>query len=117
MANELTPPPSSPPGAPPSYDWLLQAILGNPFRVEGQWYNGQAVPLDGYTFVRCRFDNCNLITQKGSFAFEHCVIQGGFLFFNGESQKVVRLWNVGRFLQPIPSLQPVHNDDGTISIP
>jgi hypothetical protein len=64
-------------------------FLGSPTAIEGRWYNNQEVPLDGFTFVRCRFDNCELIVSKGNFQLDHCWIQGGVIRFRNEACNVV----------------------------
>ncbi len=107
------------------FDWTLLASLlsGYPFRVEGQWYYKQTILLDGYHFVRCRFDSCLLKTQKGAFALEGCVLWQTSVQFEGEAHRVVRLYNwiapeARREAQARwPFLAPILNSDGTYSIP
>lgn len=71
---------SSPPPAPA------------PPTIEDRWFKDQSINIDGYTFVRCRFDRCKLVTERATFAFRNCYLdpQTG-LFFNGAALKLVRL--------------------------
>ena len=44
------------------------------YQKTNQYFRNQRIYIDGYTFKNCRFDACELVTYKGTFVFEHCVI-------------------------------------------
>jgi len=94
--------------------------------IQGQWFKDQTLYIDGYTFVGCRFDRCNLITQWATFTFRSCFISPDCrLYFQGPALKLVRLmmhdlrqkghlphveWTQARDIFPTP------NDDGTFTL-
>ena len=39
------------------------------YKKESQYFLNQVVYIDDYTFDRCRFDGCRLVTFKGTFRF------------------------------------------------
>ena len=99
----------------------LTSLLGSyPFRVENKWYHQQVVSLDGYTFVKCRFDNCQIYTTKGTFTLDHCILSGCSVTFYGEAQKAVQLFNVSNpqklSIWAKQGLDATQNEDGTWSI-
>ncbi len=101
---------------PAPFDFL-RALMSEPPSIEGQWFNGQDINLDGYRFLRCRFDNCKLTTIKGTFKLDHCFICGGSIHYLGEASNVVRLFTSNQRDQPTPfGLMPVFHEDGTFSI-
>lgn len=121
--NPLSPPPlwgvsiKSPGIADPPRNYLLEALGGKPFGYESKWFNNQELQIDGYAFKNCRFDNCTLITSKGTFQFDHCVIEGCTFLFGTEARRVVQLHNVGLFnANDDPNLMVVQEGDGTVSI-
>ncbi len=101
---------------------LASLLAGWPYRVEGQWFYNQTLQLDGYHFVKCRFDACVLKTTKASFIFENCYMNGCSITYSGEAWKAIRLYNLispGAFREAIqrwPSLTPIFNADGTFTI-
>lgn len=111
VANENANPP-----LPPSALGLIFA--GFPVEVKGQWFHRQRISLDGYKFEKCRFDNCELVTDKGTFAIDHSFFQGCSFLFTGEAQRVVKLFHLTLPMNVWSSmgLRPYFNDDGTLSI-
>lgn len=61
------------PGLPPGPTGLLGLFSGLQ-AVAGLYFNGQAVHLDGYRFVGCRFDNCTLHVNSANFELVNSVI-------------------------------------------
>ncbi len=87
------------------------------FRKEGQYFLNQTVYLDDYTFIRCRFDNCTLITNKGTFKFNQCVISNCVVFYSQEAYKIVKLFNsLTPYANIYPQFQATMNADGTFTI-
>lgn len=100
---------------PTLYDLIFQSLY---FRKEGQYFLNQTVYIDDYTFVRCRFDNCTLITNKGTFKFLQCVIGNGTVIrYGGEALKITKLFNsMSVYGQYYPSFLAKINADGTFNI-
>lgn len=115
MPNEL---PSVPSPNPDFGSALARLLAGYPFPIEGKWYHKQIINLDGFRFIRCRFDGCHFSTTKGSFIFENCAISDCRFFFSGEAIRVVKLTSL--FTQEIrdrwPTLAATFHEDGTLSI-
>ncbi len=103
---------------PELYSILSKLLASFPYRIEGQWFYNQRIILDGYTFVRCRFDSCDILTSKGTFVIDHCFFSTCRFTFQDEAWKIVRLYNItateARTYWPI--LAPTINEDGTLSI-
>ena len=85
----------------------------------GLYYRDQDIWIDGYRFVRCRFDNCRLHVKSGHFDLDHCVIDSTTrTIYHDPAMKVIRLYlNPYMPLNPeFAAWGPVRNEDGTISI-
>lgn len=60
--------------------------------IRAGYFRGETIRIDGYTFERCRFDGCHLVTEMATFAFKECVIGADCgLYFTGPALKVARL--------------------------
>jgi hypothetical protein len=60
--------------------------------IQDRWFKDETINIDGYTFQRCRFDRCKLITDWATFSFEHSFISPDCtLYFNGPALKTARL--------------------------
>jgi len=113
MSGLLTPP------YPPSQNAL--AAAHNPLRpaVKGQWFNGARLELDGYTFTRCRFDNCELGISTPQFRLVDCWVDPNCrIFYRGNTINVIQLFTNSLGLDPKVwgGFIPRRNPDGTISI-
>jgi hypothetical protein len=114
----VPPPPQAPLGGLATFTSQLAALLEKPV-VRGVWYNGKEVPLDGFKFIECRFDNCVLRLNSTEFELDRCFIDPTTKFSYGASAaRVIQL-----FMSPLawldkyyPSLAPERNADGTITI-
>jgi hypothetical protein len=97
---------------------LLNALTTYYPRVENQWYHNKQINIDGYHFVQCRFDNCTIITSKGTFSFDHCYFANCQFQYSNEAFKIVRLYNISatEARSYWPGLAPIINEDGTLSI-
>lgn len=107
-------------GAPnPHRNALARALLGILPELKNVYYNGKTVPLDGYNFQYCRFDNCTLQISSTNFKLHHCIIDPSCQIQYGQSLvKVVQLFT-SRYpwlVEQVPSLAPTLHDDGTLSI-
>jgi hypothetical protein len=88
--------------------------------VKGLWYNRQTVMLDGYRFVGCRFDSCEIHINSNEFELDHCLISQDSLIVYGLG--VVRPINLFVTRAPpfvrntYPNFVAVQNSDGTITL-
>lgn len=65
--------------------------------VKGLYFNGQTVHLDGYRFVRCRFDNCTMVVSTLDFEFVECIIDPSTtVHYSNRLVKLLKLF-LGRF--------------------
>ncbi len=97
---------------------VLALLASAPYTIQGQWYLNQSVSLDGYKFVYCRFDTCNIITSKGTFSLDHCFFSNCRFYILEEARNVVQLANivVPEIRQRWPYLAFQQEADGTLSI-
>jgi hypothetical protein len=105
-----------------SYEGALAGALSQqPPPIEGQWFNRKRVDLDGYTFIRCRFDNCEIYAARGSFVLKGCVFSDCTFLFAGDAARIVRLYHVDNRPgtlpnQPPADLAPTFHKDGSLTI-
>ncbi len=88
------------------------------YQKTNQYFRNQRIFLDGYTFTRCRFDACELVTYKGTFVFDHCVIgDDTIISYGGEALKIVQLFNSkSPYWNLFPNIVAQRNLDGTFTI-
>ena len=88
------------------------------YQKTSQYFRSQRIYVDGYTFKNCRFDACELITYKGTFMFDHCVIgDDTIISYGGEALKVVKLFNSkSPYWRLFPNIVAQVNSDGTFTI-
>ena len=62
--------------------------------IQDRWFNNGTIYIDGYTYERCRFDGCNLVTSMATFTFRDCYIDPVTcrFYFDGPALKIVRLF-------------------------
>src|SRR5260370_5423437 len=66
------------PGLPPPPPPIIQA----------RYFKNETIRIDGYTFERCRFDGCHLVTEWSTFAFRECGLSPDCgLYFTGPALK------------------------------
>jgi len=97
----------------------LPQLLGLlPFQKKEQYFLNQTVYIDDYTFVKCRFDKCHLVTFKGTFKFNHCIIDPSTIIqYGGESLKIATLFNETTLKSELyPNFKARINEDGTFSL-
>lgn len=89
----------------------------DPFqRRKDLYYRKKEIKIDGYIFENCRFDNCKLITSRGSFKFINCVLDDfTFVTYEKGASKIIKLYN-RRKQVATAALNPINNQDGTITI-
>lgn len=119
----VPPPPRVPPPPPPSPSVMPPEQFPSWFNrpvVYGLYYNGKQVPLDGYKFVGCRFDNCTLVVESTNFELVDCVIDPSTgIQYGMETLKVVQLFNSRYENNPYPywtGFVARKNPDGSITI-
>jgi len=88
------------------------------YQKTNQYFRNQRIYIDGYTFKNCRFDACELVTYKGTFVFEHCVIgDDTIISYGGEALKIVKLFNSkSPYGSLFPHIVAQRNLDGTFTI-
>lgn len=87
--------------------------------VNKQWFNGEDVPLDGWTFTNCRFDNCRLHVTSTTFLIDKCFIgEGTTIHYGGDVVKIIKLFHMKNdFMRSHhPHFAPTFHGDGTVSI-
>lgn len=100
---------------------MLSALssLGQLQDVQNLWFNSKEIPIDGYRFVNCRFDNCRLTVMSSRFEFVNCFIDHNTqILYGSDPLKIVKLWNSrNTSLTGVMGVYgPERNVDGTISI-
>jgi hypothetical protein len=97
---------------------LTKLLSSSPFEIRGQWFLHQPIYLDGYKFVKCRFDQCNIITSKGTFIIENCFFWQCKFYYLDEALRVIKLHGLysEETRKKWPLLNPTFNEDGTFSI-
>lgn len=67
-------------------------LFPSPPAIKDTWFKDRRIHIDGYTFERCRFDRCSLITENATFSFKECFIASDCgVFFTGPALKTARL--------------------------
>ena len=98
---------------------LALAQLANKPRVTNIWYDKKKVKLDGYHFVECRFDGCELHLERSNFILERCLIDPTtVIYYGGDLTKPIRLFNA-RFewmYTHMPHFTPERDANGRITI-
>ena len=97
---------------------LANLLAALSYKKEGQYFLNQVVYIDDYTFERCRFDGCKLITFKGTFRFVHCVIsENTIIEYGGEAFRVAKLFNSKTaYANFYPNFTVTINMDGTFTL-
>ena len=81
--------------------------------VEDQFYKGAKFYIDGYRFINCSFEDCELWVLRGTFEFHHCLFKGGSNIFDEEALKCIQLFAHN---DPQPVFHQKVYEDGSISI-
>jgi hypothetical protein len=87
--------------------------------VHGLWFNSKNIVLDGYRFINCRFDLCQLTILSSQFELLSCHIDENTQILYGiDPLKVIKIWNSRNpaMYNQWPMYAPIRNADGTISI-
>lgn len=99
-------------------NYLANLLAALSYKKDGQYFLNQVVYIDDYTFERCRFDGCKLITFKGTFRFVHCVISTNTVIeYGGEAFKIATLFNSKTtYADLYPNFKAIINLDGTFTL-
>lgn len=86
--------------------------------VKNIWYANKEVTLDGYRFIECRFDRCNLVVASAHFELDRCLLDDATLItFKGQTHRIVQLFTSRlKNFPPTGGMVPKQHPDGTISI-
>lgn len=113
----------------PIYPGGLSELLGlpqaAPARIDGRWFKGEKLEIDGYAFANCRFDHCTFVVRTGNFSFASCFFsQDCGIAIDGDALRVVKLFlsilGAKGFARDIPShtgFFAIENTDSTVTIP
>lgn len=108
-------------GMPPPPNKLAGGLLSYRPEVQGLYFNGKTLDLDGFRFVGCRFDNCVLRLRSTNFDIINCILDTSTrVEYSGELAKVLQLfigrydWATPQFFPP--QFLPTKNPDGSITI-
>lgn len=83
------------------------------------YFNEKVVHLDGYKFISCRFDRCELVVHTPYFILEQCVIDASCSIVYGKDvSRIIKLFNSRSdwAYNMYPGLVPEQHPNGTISI-
>ena len=85
---------------------------------EEKWFNKKSIELDGYRFVRCRFDGCELIIRSGNISIDQCLFNECSFVFEGAAAVIAQMDELARRLSPkARELTAQYQADVTISVP
>jgi hypothetical protein len=103
------------------YRSSVHKILGELLiNVVNKYFKGQQVAVDGYRFINCVFEDCELVINRGTFEFHNCKMQIKQFYFAEEAKKTIQLLMLCDkcFVcdKLPPFVRPLINQDGTISI-
>ena len=97
----------------------ILGVLAQKPEVKDIWFHRKTVVLDGYKFVSCRFDGCQLNISSTHFEMHRCFLdESTTVYFAGNTVRLIRLFNsrYSWIYEKLPQFAPVRNDDGTITI-
>ena len=100
----------------------LQGLLNQRTQVIGQWYSNARVSLDGYHFTKCRFDNCQLLSNTGDFQMINCYIaEDNVIYIPSSAVRPIRLLlhrqqRLGKGIEDLPAFRLFVKNDGTVNI-
>lgn len=98
-------------------NWWDNILAALAYTKTGQYFLNQTIYIDDYTFERCRFDNCTLVTYKGTFRFVHCIVANTAIQYGAEAFKVAKLFNsMTTYSDLYPSFKVTINADGTFTL-
>jgi len=93
--------------------------FGEQFVVRNQWFNGQEIQIDGWHFVSCRFDNCQIKVGSQHFKLENCFVDDkSLLIIQDGPCNIVRLFHLRNkyMVEKFPFYAPKFNADGTFTV-
>jgi hypothetical protein len=97
---------------------VRQLLTNYQYKIEGQWFYQQTLVIDGYAYVRCRFDNCHIHLRRGDFVLDHCYFGYCTVWFWDDALTAIRLYNI--FSTPPDSfpdhIRPIKHEDGTVTV-
>src|SRR5437867_10443665 len=113
----LATPPNPTSGDPQFLQTLSALLTGALPEIQKQWFFRTRVSLDGYRFVRCRFDQCIIDTRTGNFEIDGCAFSNCDFFYAGQAERIVKLFNITatEAYHKWPWLAPTVNADGTLT--
>lgn len=83
------------------------------------WYNKKSITLDGYCFVECRFDGCELHVNSARFKLINCFIDSSTrILYGSDTLKPIRLFNhkTDWYYKNAPAYVPERDAEGRITL-
>jgi hypothetical protein len=83
------------------------------------WYNEKVIPLQGYSFQSCRFDNCVIMVGSGRFELINCRIGNDCRFhYSDEIKNILKLFLLQKPWadQQFPGFTALQEPNGNITI-
>ncbi len=80
---------------PGKRDALHQYLSEMLITISDKVFKDRKIYIDGYRFINCSFENCEMMILRGTFEFHHCVTFGGLRLFGCEALKTVQLYAIG----------------------
>jgi hypothetical protein len=85
-----------------------------------RWFSNAIVPLDGYTFVQCRFDVCTLYYATHDFNIQRCFFDRCQIVHSIAGVRSIRMYWMGMGMSAsdhgLGTFAPVRHADGTYSL-
>ena len=68
------------------FDALISELVDSRPTVEHMWFKERQISLEGRDFKTCRFDECQIIIERGNFSIEGCVFDKCSFYLVGNAQ-------------------------------
>ena len=62
--------------------------------IEDKVFTDRSFYVDGYRFINCSFERCNLYILRGTVEFHHCVSKGGTRFWGEDAMRCIQLYTL-----------------------
>lgn len=75
---------------------FIHELLGQSLiNMDDGFFKDQKILIDGYRFYNCRFEDCKLVSLRGTFEFHRCVFPRTSRVYGEEALKCLQLTLVG----------------------
>lgn len=85
--------------------------------VNGLWFNKKVIYLDGYHFISCHFDECEIHYTNADFIIENCKFTDCRYSHPSNGVRAIKLFNLNHpEVQTNANFRPTYGGNGTVSI-